>query len=94
VKLTDLQLLRILLSMPPGKLKNRSAFQAMYDSLATGEIVSLFPKQRAWAERVYKENNLDKRPLTFRQKVEVQDKNKGSGKILDFGPLPMKPPGK
>jgi len=78
--------------MPPGRLTNRPVFQAMYDSLATGKAISLSKKQRAWAEGVYKENKLDKRSFPLKQKVEVKDK--GPSKILDFGPLPMKPPGR
>lgn len=94
MKLTDLSILKILLSLPAGKLSNRNIFQSMYDNLAIGKIISLSKKQRAWVERVYKEHKLDKKPLAaaFRQKVVVQDK--GPEKILDFGPLPMKPPGK
>lgn len=91
---TDIKLLQILLSLPAGKLSTseKKAFQAMFDGLANGKYIGLSRKQRAWAEEVYRKNDLHKKPLPHLKRVEVKDKA-GKG-ILDLGPLPLKPPGR
>jgi hypothetical protein len=88
--LTDLQVLRILLSLPHETLKERRPFQAMYEDLATGRQVKLTKKQRAWVDQIYFKHELDRRSVPLK-KMTIRDKAKP---ILDFGPLPKKPPGR
>lgn len=92
-KKTDLQVLRALLSMPPGKLSasEQTSFQAMYDQVATGWPHSLSMKQRAWADSVYDKHDLDKERPPARP-VAVKDKSLVGG--LDSMPKPLKPPGR
>ena len=92
--LTDLKLLRILLSLPLGKLSDneRRAFQAMFDDLSNGRIVNLTKKQRSWLLDLYQKHELHRKPLPRLKKIKVKDKMSKSK--LDFGPLPLKPPGK
>lgn len=75
-KKTDLQILRALLNLPANKLavSERKIFQAMYDEVATGMVIGLSKKQRAWAESVYVKNDLDReRPAA--KPVAVLDKS-------------------
>ncbi len=74
-KPTDLQSLTALLALPPGKLTRpeKSAFQAMYDSLAAGRQISLSRKQRDWVDGVYATHRLDKAPPPTKA-IEVKDK--------------------
>jgi hypothetical protein len=88
--MTDLQMLRALLSLPAEKLKERRAFQAMYDDLTNGKYVSLSKKQRKWVHDVFLGHRLDSKPIAV-QNVPTKDKRKVK---LDFGPLPKKPPGR
>ena len=92
-KKTDLQVLRALLSMPPGKLSTseQSSFQAMYDQVATGRQLSLSQKQRMWADSVYDKHDLDKERPPARP-VAIKDKGLLTG--LDSLPKPLKPPGR
>lgn len=92
-KKTDLQVLRALLSLPPGKLSTseQSSFQAMYDQVATGRQLSLSLKQRAWADGVYDRHDLDKERPPAR-KIEIKDKTLLN--TLDTMPKPLKPPGR
>jgi predicted protein tyrosine phosphatase len=91
---TDTKLLQILLSLPSERLSSseKRAFQAMFDDLSNGKIVGLSKKQKAWANEVYVKNDLHKKPLPRLKKITVKDKS--AVKVLDFGPLPMKPPGR
>lgn len=90
---TDLKLLQILLSLPAGRLSSseRRAFQAMYDDLSNGKVVSLSKKQRAWLEAIYQKHELHRKPLPKLKKIATRDKNVCA---LDLGPLPLKPPGR
>ena len=88
--LTDLQVLRLLLSLPHEALKERRPFQGMYEDLATGRQVKLTKKQRAWVDQIYFKHELDRRSIPLKKMV-IRDKSK---KILDFGVLPKKPPGR
>lgn len=90
---SDLQLLRILLSLPSGKLAppEKKAFQAMFDDLANGKRIGLSKKQRQWLEAVFHKHELHKKPLPKLKRITTKDKNVGT---LDLGPLPLKPPGK
>jgi hypothetical protein len=92
-KKTDLQVLRALLSLPADKLSTseRSAFQAMYDQVASGHVLSLSFKQRAWADAVYDKHNLDnERPPA--KLILIRDKSLLSP--IEKKPLPLKPPGR
>lgn len=93
---TDLQILRAILSMPQGKLTTaeKSAFQGMYDSLATGNQSRLSMRQRAWTEEVYDKHDLDKeRPPV--KKVAIRDKSLLTpSHPMDALPRPLKPPTK
>lgn len=92
---SDRQLLRILLSLPAGKLtaSEKKAFQSMFDNLENGKVIGLGRKQRSWAESVYMKHELHRKPLAKLKNIKTKDKNPGV-KPLDFGPLPLKPPGK
>ncbi len=93
-KKTDLQVLRALLSMPDGKLKNndKKAFQAMYDNLASGRQVRLSERQRLWIVELFEEHKLDKEQPP-QKKIEIKDKSLRVCK-LDEMAKPLKPPGK
>ncbi len=86
---TDLQMLRALLALPPGQLKQKQAFQAMYDSLAVGGQVSLSKKQRLWVAQVFDQHKLKNKPIP--KEVKTLDPGK---KDFDIGPLPKRPPGR
>jgi hypothetical protein len=91
-KKTDLQVLRALLSLQPGKLSNseNAAFQEMYDKLATGFTATLSMKQRIWAHGVYDHHDLDKERPAARP-VAIKDKSLLGHDFL--GPVkPLKPP--
>ena len=90
LKFTDVAMLNALLLLPREKLQERRPFQAMYDNLVLGKIVNLTKKQRAWVEGVFLAHQLDKAPPPKR-KAPTVDKRKA---VLDFGPLPLKPPGR
>lgn len=90
MKYTDVTMLNALLLLPREKLKERGPFQAMYDSLMLGKVVNLTKKQRKWVEGVFLAHQLDKKPMPSR-KAPTVDKRKA---VLDFGPLPKKPPGR
>jgi hypothetical protein len=89
---TDNQILRGLLTLPEGKLSGseRRAFQAMYDDLVNGKFIKLSRKQREWAEAVFLKHDLQMKPLPARV-PPTKDKRKVD---LNFGPLPLKPPGR
>jgi len=90
--MTDTQMLRGLLALPPTVLAGgeKRAFQAMYDDLVNGKIVNLSKKQRAWVEGAYLKHKLDKQPATTKI-IPTKDKQKA---VLNLGPLPKKPPGR
>ena len=88
--LTDLQVLRLVLSLPHEALKERRVFQSMYENLATGRQIKLSKKQRVWVDGVFYTHKLDQRNIPLKKMV-IRDKGK---KPLDFGPLPKKPPGR
>ena len=92
-KKTDLQVLRALLSMPPGKLttSEQSSFQAMYDQVASGRQLSLSQKQRMWADSVYDKHDLDKERAPARP-VAIKDQSLVGS--FDSRPKPLKPPGR
>ena len=93
-KKTDLQVLRALLSLPADKLSTseRSAFQAMYDQIASGHQLSLSFRQRSWADAVYDKNKLDEeRPAV--KLIPIKDKSL-IAPPLSAKPLPLKPPGR
>ena len=92
-KKTDLQVLRALLSMPPGKLSasEQASFQAMYDQVASGRQLSLSMKQRGWADSVYDKHDLDKERPPARP-VAIKDQSLLGG--LNTMPKPLKPPGR
>ncbi len=96
-KRTGLHMVRGLLALPPLKLSRseKRAFQNMYDDLINGRIIDLSKKQRAWVEGVYVKHKLDRKLVELPARVEVRrkDKRKPDG-LLDFGPLPKKPPGR
>ena len=87
--LSDLQLLRALLSLPPGLPKQRGVFQAMYDKLVVGGQISLSPKQRQWVIAVFNEHKLKDLPIP--SDVRTMDPGRPS---FNLGPLPLKPPGR
>jgi hypothetical protein len=92
---TDLQMTQALLSMPQGKLSGseKQAFQGMYDNLATGRIVKLSMRQRAWADEIYVKHGLDKeRPAA--KKIAIKDKSLMVQHPLDNLQRPLKPPGR
>lgn len=80
--------------MPAGKLSpaEKSAFQGMYDSLATGQQSRLSMRQRAWGDEVYDKHDLDKeRPPA--KKIAIRDKSLMTPvSPLDSLPRPLKPP--
>ena len=99
-KKSDLVVLRALLGCPAGMLSQseKGAFQAMYDRVASGQQVSLSPKQRAWIDEVYAKHNLDKERKFVAGKVEVKDRRLlASNDFFKPTPLvkpPIKPPGR
>lgn len=92
--MTDLQMLRAILVLSAKRLKpaEKRAFQGMYDDLQNGVIIHLSKKQRAWVKSVYQDHDLHMKPLPPK-KPPTKDKRGGRAPILDFGPLPKKPPG-
>ena len=91
---TDLQMLSALLRLQSPLPKGRRAFQGMYDDLHNGKIVRLSKKQRFWVEQTFFQHKLDRRELPPKpDKPPVRDKRPQQEVILDFGPLPKKPPG-
>lgn len=82
-------MLRALLSLPAGHLKQKQIFQAMYDGLAVGGVVSLSKKQRLWVSQVFAQHKLENKPIP--KVVKTLDPGK---KDFDLGPLPKKPPGR
>ena len=94
---SGLQMLRALLTLAPLKLSGgeKRAFQAMYDDLSNGRMIELSKKQRLWVEAAFLKHKLENKELPAREvaKVKVRDKRKPDG-LLDFGPLPKKPPGR
>lgn len=90
-KKTDLQVLRALLSLPDGKLSGseRTSFQSMYDQMATGRVISLSSRQRAWANEVYDRLDLD-RAMPPARPVQVKDRSLIP--VVDRMPKPLKPP--
>lgn len=86
---SDLQLLRALLSLPPGQPKQRGIFQAMYDKLVVGGQISLSPKQRQWVIAVFDEHKLKDQPIP----TNVRTMDPGLARF-NLGPLPLKPPGR
>lgn len=96
-KRTGLHMIRALLALPPLKLSKseKRAFQNMYDDLINGKIIDLSKKQRAWAETVYVKNKLDQKLVELPPRVPVKRRDPGKKDgLLDFGPLPKKPPGR
>jgi hypothetical protein len=94
-KPTDLQMLSCLLRLRAPEPKGRRAFQAMYDDLINGKIIRLSKKQRAWVEELFFHHKLDRRELPPKpDKPPIKDKRPQQEVILDFGPLPKKPPGR
>lgn len=89
--MTDLTMLRQLLSLPDGRLKTgeKRAFLHMYEDMVTGKLVGLTKRQRAWVNEVFVDHKLDKNPVALK-KIKVRGR---VDKPLDFGPLPKKPPG-
>jgi hypothetical protein len=89
--MTDLQMLRQLLSLPQGRLNSgeQRAFHGMYDDLITGKIIGLSKKQRLWVQETFLGHRLDSKPVPLK-KIRPRDKVR---KPIDFGPLPKKPPG-
>lgn len=92
IERTDNQILRGLLTLPEGRLSRseRRAFQAMYDDLTNGKFIKLSRKQREWAEAIFLKHDLQMKPLPARV-PPTKDKRKVD---LNFGPLPLKPPGR
>ena len=93
-KKTDLEVVRALLGLPLEKLtaSERSAFQEMYDKLATGHILNLSMKQRAWVNTAYDKHDLDKERMAPRP-VTIKDRSL-IGKDL-LGPVKgLTPPGR
>ena len=91
---TDLQMLSALLRLQAPLPKGRRAFQGMYDDLHNGKIVRLSQKQRFWVEQMFFQYKLDRRELPPKPSVPpIRDKRPSQEPILDFGPLPKKPPG-
>jgi len=92
--ITDLQLLKALLGTPSGKLSSseESAFQAMYDRIATGAQITLTFKQRSWLTDTYKKLELDKEWKFIPRRVVVKDKSLVN--TLDTMDKPLKPPGR
>lgn len=89
--MTDLTMLRQLLSLPQGRLKpgEARAFLGMYEDLSNGKLVGLTKKQRLWAHETFLGHRLDSQPVPLK-KIKVRGRVQ---KPLDFGPLPKKPPG-
>lgn len=90
---TDLHMIRALLSLPVGKLSTseQSAFQAMFDQLATGRQVSLSVKQRAWVNSAFVTHRLDKGEQPPLKRIQVKDKSLIVSS-LDTLKKPLKPP--
>jgi hypothetical protein len=88
--MTDLHMLRMLLSLPPERLKERKPFQAMFDNLSNGKAISLSKKQRKWVLDVFLGHQLDSKPIAVKN-IAVRDKGPP---VLNFGILPKRPPGK
>ena len=91
---TDIQVLRALLSLAPGKLSTseKTAFQEMWDKVQTGLILRLSKAQRAWTDAVYDKHKLDEERPPVRN-IPVRDKSLIS-RQLDSMPRPLKPPGR
>lgn len=75
-KLSDLQILRALLSQSDGTLSpsEKRAFQHMYDNVAAGMVIQLSKKQRLWLDGVYAKLKDDRKLQPGQKKVEVKDK--------------------
>jgi len=96
-KRSGLQMIRALLTLSPLKLSRseKRAFQAMYDDLINGKIIELSKKQRAWVEALFLKHKLENKELPAREVVKVKRRDPGKKDgLLDFGPLPKKPPGR
>lgn len=87
---TDLQMLRALLALPSGQLKQRQAFQAMYDSLVVGGQIGLSKKQRLWVSQVFAQHKLEDKPIP--KTVKTLDPGKKDIGLIKT--LPKKPPGR
>lgn len=87
---TDLQTLRILLSVPQKlSASETQAFQAMFDQLASGRQIKLSLKQRAWVDSVFAHHRLDKEMPPLR---DIKIKDKSLLTPLDALNKPLRPP--
>lgn len=94
---TDLQMLRALLSLAPGKMTARQTtiFQSMFDDLSTGKVISLSKAQRSWVTETWKHHKLDQGLQPPPKKIQVKDKAANTtSSALDQMPKPLRPPGK
>ena len=69
---TDRATLNALLVSGKLSTSERKAFQAMYDDIVGGKVISLTKKQRLWADSVYEKHNLSEVRATQRKEARAR----------------------
>ena len=92
-KSSDRHILTQVLSLPLGSLSSseKSAFQHMFDMIASGRQAKLSFKQRLWVEEIVEKFKLDQGEQPPPKKIEVKDKSLLSGTVAEMLKPPPKP---
>lgn len=91
--MTDMVLLRVLLSSKKLSASQDKAFGQMLQDMVDGKLVNLSKKQKDWATQLYDQHNLKGKPVNLKEAPKPRKDFHAPPSVWDT-PKPLKPPGK